>query len=92
MAVCQLFENQKIEFCMSIKSKKTDTDTYEDSKRCTKLVVKDITLRVTKNNMGKKFFYWGRITHIYMVVKDSWQTAHIIYKSQSSLETFHTIQ
>src|SRR5438270_8358941 len=27
-----------------------------------------------------------------MVVKDGWQTAHIIYDNQSSLETFHTTQ
>src|SRR5947209_6045903 len=57
MIVCQYLEDHKIDYCMSLKGKETDTENYENPKRSTELVVKDIPLGVTKDEMGKKFSY-----------------------------------
>src|SRR3989440_1780690 len=84
---CGVFDNKEIPYLTSIKGKSKDSaDSPTDHPdRTNELVVKDIPLEIKKDDIERKFSYYGMIERIVLKVNFGWQTAHIYYVSPDTI-------
>src|SRR5438128_10472832 len=84
---CGGYDNKEIPYLTSIKGKgKNSADSPTDHPdRSNELVVKDIPLEIKKNDIERKFSYYGMIERIVLKVNFGWQTVHIYYVSSDTI-------
>src|SRR5438874_525006 len=79
LKACIIFDNKEIPYLTSIKGKGKDTATLssKSSDKNNELVVKDIPLEIKKDDVERKFSYYGKIDRIILKVNFGWQSVHI---------------
>ena len=87
LTVCGILDNKEIPYLTSIKGKGKDSSVppSDHPDRSNELVVKDIPLEIKKDDVERKFSYYGKIERIVLKVNFGWQTAHIYYESPDAI-------
>jgi len=87
LTACEILDNKEIPYLTSIKGKGKDTAALlsDHPDRGNELVVKDIPLEIKKDNVERKFSYYGKIERIILKVNFGWQTVHIYFESPDAI-------
>ena len=87
LTACSILDDKKIPYLTSIKGKGKDsiTSSTDHPDRNNELVVKDIPLEIKKDDVERKFSYYGKIERIILKVNFGWQTVHIYFESPDTI-------
>ena len=87
LTACGILDNKEIPYLTSIKGKGKDSSVplSDHPDRSNELVVKDIPLEIKKDDVERRFSYYGKIERIVLKVNFGWQTAHIYYESPDAI-------